>query len=69
MNIPQELLDGKRTADETWVYGYEVKTKLQSSQWKSKKTQVRSNCEGLAHSFSYNSVFKKISLKLPKRKY
>jgi len=43
VNISQELLDRVSTdenflktfvtGDETWVYGYDVKTKAQSSQW------------------------------------
>ena len=60
MNIAQELLNEvnddleliKRviTGDETWVYGYDIETKVQSSQWKlskeprpKKARQVRSN--------------------------
>ncbi|UYV78161.1 hypothetical protein LAZ67_16000324 [Cordylochernes scorpioides] len=60
MNIANEMLDSVRddknllqrviTGDEAWVYGYDVETKAQSSQWKlpheprSKKVrQVRSN--------------------------
>jgi histone-lysine N-methyltransferase SETMAR len=61
--ISQELLDQANsdenflktivTGDETWVYGYGVDTKAQSSQWVSKTSpkpektlQVRSNVEG-----------------------
>ena len=43
LNISQELLDHVSidenflktivTGDETWVYGYDIKTKAQSSQW------------------------------------
>ncbi|UYV60468.1 PHKG1 [Cordylochernes scorpioides] len=64
MNIANEMLDSVRndpnllqrviTGDEAWVYGYDVETKAQSSQWKlpheprSKKArQVRSNVKVL----------------------
>ncbi|UYV73532.1 hypothetical protein LAZ67_10004011 [Cordylochernes scorpioides] len=64
MNNPNEMLDSVRndpnllqrviTGDEAWVYGYDVETKAQSSQWKlpheprPKKTrQVRSNVKVL----------------------
>ena len=64
MNIAQELLNDvnddpdllKRviTGDETWVYGYDVETKAQSSQWKQsdeprpkKARQVGSNVKVL----------------------
>ncbi|UYV83119.1 hypothetical protein LAZ67_22002270 [Cordylochernes scorpioides] len=60
MNIANEMLDSVRddpnllqrviTGDEAWVYGYDVETKAQSSQWKlpheprpKKARQVRSN--------------------------
>jgi hypothetical protein len=42
VEISQELLDNANdenilkniiTGDETWVYGYDVETKMQSSQW------------------------------------
>ncbi|XP_014480045.1 PREDICTED: uncharacterized protein LOC106747216 [Dinoponera quadriceps] len=64
MNIAQDMLNDvnddpdllKRviTGDESWVYGYDVETKAQSSQWKSpgeprpkKARQVRSNVKVL----------------------
>ncbi|UYV68414.1 hypothetical protein LAZ67_5004261 [Cordylochernes scorpioides] len=64
MNIVNEMLDSVRddlnllqrviTGDEAWVYGYEVETKSQSSQWKlpheprpKKARQVRSNVKVL----------------------
>ncbi|UYV78777.1 hypothetical protein LAZ67_16002713 [Cordylochernes scorpioides] len=64
MNIANEMLDSVRadpnlfqrviTGDETWVYGYDVETKAQSSQWKlpheprpKKARQVRSNVKVL----------------------
>ncbi|UYV78964.1 hypothetical protein LAZ67_17000510 [Cordylochernes scorpioides] len=64
MNIANEMLDSVRdnpnllqrviTGDEAWVYGYEVETKAQSSQWKlpheprpKKAHQVRSNVKVL----------------------
>lgn len=74
MNIAQELLNDvnddpdllKRviTGDETWVYGYDVETKAQSSQWKhpesprpKKARQVRSNVKVLLTVFfDYNGV-------------
>ncbi|UYV76121.1 hypothetical protein LAZ67_13002655 [Cordylochernes scorpioides] len=68
MNIANEMLDSVRddpnllqrviTGDEAWVYGYDVETKAQSSQWKlppesrSKKSrQVRSNVNVLLTGF------------------
>ncbi|UYV74080.1 hypothetical protein LAZ67_11002046 [Cordylochernes scorpioides] len=64
MNIANEMLDSVRdypnllqrviTGDESWVYGYDVETKAQSSQWKlpheprpKKARQVRSNVKVL----------------------
>ncbi|UYV68939.1 hypothetical protein LAZ67_6001728 [Cordylochernes scorpioides] len=64
MNIANEMLDSVRddpnllqrviTGDEAWVYGYDVETKAQSSQWKQpheprpkKARQVRSNVKVL----------------------
>ncbi|XP_053965880.1 uncharacterized protein LOC128868138 [Anastrepha ludens] len=64
MNIANEMLDFVRddpnllqtviTDDESWVYGYDVETKAQSSQWKlpyeprpKKERQVRSNVKVL----------------------
>ncbi|UYV69514.1 hypothetical protein LAZ67_6003865 [Cordylochernes scorpioides] len=64
MKIANEMLDSVRddpnllqrviTGDEAWVYGYDVETKAQSSQWKlpheprpKKARQVRSNVKGL----------------------
>ncbi|UYV72461.1 hypothetical protein LAZ67_9003248 [Cordylochernes scorpioides] len=64
MNIANEMLDSVRddpnllqrdiTGDEAWVYGYDVETKAQSSQWKlpheprpKKARQVRSNVKAL----------------------
>ncbi|UYV83955.1 hypothetical protein LAZ67_X000694 [Cordylochernes scorpioides] len=64
MNIDNEMLDSVRddpnllqrviTGDEAWVYGYDVETKAQSSQWKlpheprpKKARQVRSNVKVL----------------------
>ncbi|UYV72599.1 HELQ, partial [Cordylochernes scorpioides] len=64
MNIANEMLDFVRddpnllqrviTGDEAWVYGYDVETKAQSSQWKlpheprpKKARQVRSNVKVL----------------------
>ncbi|UYV73920.1 hypothetical protein LAZ67_11001446 [Cordylochernes scorpioides] len=64
LNIANEMLDSVRddpnllqsviTGDEAWVYGYDVETKAQSSQWKlpheprpKKARQVRSNVKVL----------------------
>ncbi|UYV67049.1 hypothetical protein LAZ67_4003761 [Cordylochernes scorpioides] len=64
MNIANEMLDSVRddpnllqrviTGDEAWIYGYDVETKAQSSQWKlpheprpKKACQVRSNVKVL----------------------
>ncbi|UYV80262.1 hypothetical protein LAZ67_18002221 [Cordylochernes scorpioides] len=64
MNIANEMLDSVRddpnllqmviTSEEAWVYGYDVETKAQSSQWKlpheprpKKARQVRSNVKVL----------------------
>ncbi|UYV65408.1 hypothetical protein LAZ67_3004279 [Cordylochernes scorpioides] len=68
MNIANEMLDSVRdnpnllhrviTGDEAWVYGYDVETKAQSSQWKlpheprpEKARQVRSNVKVLLKVF------------------
>lgn len=74
MNIAQELLNEvnddpellKRviTGDETWVYGYDIETKAQSSQWKlpeeprpKKARQVRSNVKVLLTVFfDFNGI-------------
>ncbi|XP_029673845.1 protein GVQW3-like [Formica exsecta] len=54
VNDDPELLKRVITGDETWVYGYNVETKAQSSQWKlpeeprpKKNRQVRSNVKVL----------------------
>ncbi|UYV60352.1 hypothetical protein LAZ67_1000919 [Cordylochernes scorpioides] len=69
MNIANEMLDSVRddpnllqrviTGDKAWVYGYDVETKAQSSQWKlpheprpKKARQVRSNVKVLLTVFS-----------------
>ncbi|XP_018360609.1 PREDICTED: putative uncharacterized protein FLJ37770 [Trachymyrmex cornetzi] len=59
-----ELLQRVITGDETWVYGYDVETKAQSSQWKcseeprpKKARQVRSNVKVLLTVFfDYSGV-------------
>ena len=50
VNDDPDLLKRVITGDESWVYGYDVETKVQSSQWKhtespkpKKARQVRSN--------------------------
>ena len=74
MNIAQEMLNDVNddpdllkkviTGDESWVYGYEVETKAQSSQWEHTKStrpkkarQVRSNVKVLLTVFfDYHGV-------------
>ena len=62
INTAKELLDSVRkdllqrviTGDESWIYGYDVKTNAQSSQWKlrpKKARQVRSNVKVLLKAF------------------
>ncbi|KAG5342640.1 SETMR methyltransferase, partial [Acromyrmex charruanus] len=80
INIAKELLDSVRddpnvlqrviTGDESWVYGYDVETKAQSSQWKlpheprSKKVrQVRSNVKETASKEELNKITKNDFLK------
>ena len=36
MNADENFLKNVITGDETWVYGYDVETKVQSSQWMGK---------------------------------
>lgn len=54
----QDFLKNIITGDETWIYGYDVETKRQSSQWKSansprpkKARQVRSNVKAMLITF------------------
>ncbi|CAB3259756.1 unnamed protein product [Arctia plantaginis] len=64
VNNDAELLKRVITGDETWVYGYDVETKAQSSQWRHsgsprpKKTrQVRSNSKvKLTVFFDFNGI-------------
>ena len=64
VNNDPELLKTVITGDETWVYGYDVETKAQSSQWKLPKEprpkkirQVRSNVKVLLTAFiDFNGV-------------
>jgi len=64
VNDDPDLLKRVITGDETWVYGYDVETKAQSSQWKSpgeprpkKARQVRSNVKVLLTVFfDYHGV-------------
>ena len=64
VNDDPDLLKKVITGDESWVYGYDVKTKAQSSQWKhtesprpKKARQVRSNVKVLLTVFfDYHSV-------------
>jgi hypothetical protein len=44
------FLENIITGDEIWVYGYDVKTKVQSSQWVSKtKKQPKKACQVRSH--------------------
>ena len=71
VDVSQELLDRANgednflkniiTVDETWVYGYDVETKVQSSQWVSKTSlrpkkarQVRSHVKVMLTVFFYS---------------
>ena len=64
VNDDAELLKRIITGDETWVYGYDVETKSQSSQWRhfgspgpKKVRQVRSNVKVmLSVVFDFNSI-------------
>ncbi|PNF20350.1 Mariner Mos1 transposase [Cryptotermes secundus] len=64
VNDDAELLKRVITGDETWVYGYDVETKAQSSQWKhpgsprpKKARQVRSNVKVmLTVFFNFNGI-------------
>lgn len=64
VNDDPDLLKRVITGDESWVYGYDVETKAQSSQWKSpgeprpkKARQVRSNVKVLLTVFfDYHGV-------------
>jgi len=64
VNDDPDLLKRVITGDETWVYGYNVETKAQSSQWKQpeesrpkKARQVRSNVKVLLTVFfDYNGA-------------
>ena len=60
VNDDPDLLKKVITGDESWVYGYDVETKAQSSQWKytesprpKKARQVRSNVKVLLTVFFY----------------
>ncbi len=64
VNDDRSLLERVITGDETWVYGYDVETKAQSSTWKhstspraKKARQVRSNVKVLLTVFfDYNGI-------------
>ena len=64
VNDDSDLLKKVITGDESWVYGYDVETKAQSSQWKhtesprpKKAHQVRSNVKVLLTVFiDYHGV-------------
>ena len=63
-NDDPDLLKKVITGDESWVYGYDIETKVQSFQWKrpveprtKKARQVRSNVKVLLNvSFDCNAV-------------
>ena len=57
-NADENILKNVITGDETWVYGYDVETKVQSSQWlgklsprPKKSTSESLKCEGDVHCF------------------
>ena len=57
-NTDENFLKNVITGDETWVYGYDVETKVQSSQWvrkssprPKKSTSLSLRCEGDVDSF------------------
>lgn len=64
VNVDSDLLKRVITGDETWVYGYDVETKAQSSQWRhpgsprpKKARQVRSNVKVmLTVFFDFNGI-------------
>ena len=64
----RDLLKWVITVDESWIYGYDVKTKVQSTQWKSlgeprpkKSGQVRLNVNVLQFSLIIIALSIKIS--------
>ena len=55
-NDDPELLKEVISGDESWVYGYDIETKAQSSQWERPEeprstTPSSVKCEGFAHCF------------------
>ena len=51
-NDDLDLLKKVITADESWVYGYDIETKAQSSQWKRPEDSLLTvffNCNGVVH--------------------
>jgi hypothetical protein len=66
VTINQELLDPSNTdenflknvitRDETWVYVYDVDTKVQSSQWVGKSSPRPKIAEGTKHTFTQARV-------------
>ena len=60
-NADENFLKNVITGDETWVYGYDVETKVQSSQWMEKLSprptrQSRSNAKVLVVFFLLEGV-------------
>jgi hypothetical protein len=66
VTVSQELLDRSNTdenflknvitGDETWVFGYDVETKVQSSQWMGKSSPRPKIAEGTKHTFTQACV-------------
>jgi histone-lysine N-methyltransferase SETMAR len=66
VTVSQELLDRSNndekflknviTDDETWVYGYDVERKVQSSQWVGKSSPRPKIAEGTKHTFTQARV-------------
>jgi len=59
-NADENFLKNVITGDETWAYGYDAETKVQSSQWMGKivattknSKPVSSKCEGDVDSFFF----------------
>jgi histone-lysine N-methyltransferase SETMAR len=70
VDVSQELLDRANndnfleniiTGDETWVYGYDVETKVQSSQWVSKTSprpkKARKVCSHVKGMLNADGIF------------
>jgi len=56
LNTDENFLKNVITVDETWVYGYDVETKVQSSQWVGKILATTKIAEGTKHTFTQGRV-------------